>query len=53
MLFLEFLPDSFDLFTVRCLDGDHTMTNGDHTMTHRKISAVWESACDRMCNATG
>ena len=33
---LSGIPDSFDLFTVRCLDGDHTMTDGDHTMTHCK-----------------
>ena len=33
---LSGIPDSFDLFTVRCLDGDHTMTEGDHTMTHCK-----------------
>ena len=24
---LSGIPDSFDLFTVRCLDGDHTMTH--------------------------
>ena len=30
------IPDSSDLFTVRCLDGDHTMTDGDHAMTHYK-----------------
>ena len=33
---LSGIPDSFDLFTMRCLDGDHTMTDGDHTMTHCK-----------------
>ena len=29
-------PDPFDPFTVRCLDGGHTMTDGDHAMTHCK-----------------
>ena len=33
---LSGIPDSSDLFTVTCLDGDHTMTDGDHTMTHCK-----------------
>ena len=33
---LSGIPDSSDLFTVRCLDGDHIMTDGDHTMTHCK-----------------
>ena len=33
---LDGIPDSSDLFTVRCFDGDHTMTDGDHTMTHCK-----------------
>ena len=33
---LSEIPDSSDLFTVTCLDGDHTMTDGDHTMTHCK-----------------
>ena len=33
---LSGIPDSSDLFTVRCLDGDHTKTDGDHTMTHCK-----------------
>ena len=33
---LSGIPDSSDLFTVRCLDGDHTMTDGDHAMTHCK-----------------
>ena len=33
---LSGIPDSSDLFTVRRLDGDHTMTDGDHAMTHCK-----------------
>ena len=33
---LSGIPDSSDLFTMTCLDGDHTMTDGDHTMTHCK-----------------
>ena len=38
------IPDSSDLFTVTCLDGDHTLTH---------CKPVQGSACDRICNATG